>query len=328
MADFTIFKLKNLTPLHIGTGKENYDFSSDELSSDTISAALASVRAQQGMTDKIDTFLQSFTISSAFPFIGDVLFLPRPMGRLAISVKDMEEHQYRKELKKVKYIELSLWKDLVNGKHIIINHSQINKEFILPDSLDSVSSPSSKQVIQRVTINRDIQKTEPFFFEWQYFSPSSGLFFIINADKDVLEELFHLAISLGETGLGTDKNIGGGKFQVEQATISLSNASNPTDSMLLSTYIPTEEEMPLINLQTATYSILQRNGYIAGSEIDKFQHLRKKSIYMFNTGSSFKTLVPLEGKVVDLRPDWNDATLHSVFRSGKPFVIQIHKDVL
>ena len=328
MADYTIFKLKNLTPLHIGTGKENYDFSSDELSSDTLSSALASIRAQQGETDKIDTFLQSFTISSAFPFIGDVLFLPRPMGRLDISVKDMEEHQYRKELKKVKYIELSLWKDLVNGKHITINHSQINKEFILPNSFDSISAPSSKQVMQRVTIDRDEQKSEPFFFEWQYFSPTSGLYFIINADKEVIEELFQLAINLGETGLGTDKNVGGGKFQVEQATISLSNASNPTDSMLLSTYIPTEEEIQFINLETATYSILQRNGYIAGSEIDKFQHLRKKSIYMFNTGSSFKTLEPLSGKVVDLRPDWNDATLHPVFRSGKPFVIQIHKDAL
>jgi hypothetical protein len=36
MAEYKIIKLKNMSPLHIGTGKESYDFSSDELQSDRI----------------------------------------------------------------------------------------------------------------------------------------------------------------------------------------------------------------------------------------------------------------------------------------------------
>ena len=84
MAEYTIFKLKNLTPLHVGTGQENYDFSANDLSSDEISSALAAIKAQHGDADSIDAFLRAFSISSAFPFIGDMLFLPRPIGHLNI----------------------------------------------------------------------------------------------------------------------------------------------------------------------------------------------------------------------------------------------------
>ena len=31
----------------------------------------------------------------------------------------------------------------------------------------------------------------------------------------------------------------------------------------------------------------------------------------------------LKGKIVDLRPRWNDSRMHPVFRSGKPFVAKI-----
>ena len=326
MAEYTIFKLKNLTPLHIGTGKENYDFSSDELSSDTISSALAAIRAQQGKTNDIEGFLRSFTVSSAFPFIGDMIFLPRPLGRLDVSVNGQEEHQYRKELKKIKYIELSLWQSLITGQHISIEQSQIEKSFLLPLTDALIDTPSSKQVMQRMSINRDNQKSDPFFFEWQYFAPSAGLYFIVDAPKTVTLELQQLAVELGEIGLGTDKSVGGGKFEVDTETIHINDADNPTASMLLSTYIPSQDELDLLQLNTATYSLLHRDGYIAGSNQDQFQHLRKKSIYMFSPGSFFHTLEHLDGKIVDLRPDWNDNNLHPVFRSGKPFVIQIHNE--
>ena len=42
---------------------------------------------------------------------------------------------------------------------------------------------------------------------------------------------------------------------------------------------------------------------------------------MFNVGSVFYTTGSLKGKVVDLKPYWNDARLHPVFRSGKLFFV-------
>lgn len=325
MAEYTIFKLKNLTPLHVGTGQENYDFSANDLSSDEISSALAAIKAQHGDADSIDAFLRAFSISSAFPFIGDMLFLPRPIGHLNICISGMEEHQYRKELKKIKYVELSIWQKLIGGQQVTIDHAQLYKEYLMPLSDSPKECPSVKQVVQRVGVNRDYQDTVPFFFEWQYFSASAGLFFIVDADTEVTKELLLLASLLGESGIGTDKSVGGGKFDVECGTIEIADIHNATSTMLLSSFIPTEEDFSHLQLANSIYSLIYRNGFIAGSTEEQFRHLRKKSIYMFNVGSVFNTLHGLEGKIVNLRPDWNDDTLHPVYRSGKPFTVKIHQ---
>lgn len=96
--------------------------------------------------------------------------------------------------------------------------------------------------------------------------------------------------------------------------------------MLLSLYIPSEEEIKELNLQQAKYEIIRRGGYMAGSQIEDFRHLLKKSIYMFNTGSVFLCTNQIEGKIVNLQPDWNDADMHPVYRSGRPMYIPIKQE--
>ena len=142
------------------------------------------------------------------------------------------------------------------------------------------------------------------------------------ADKEK-EDILDLFKQLGEVGLGTDKNIGGGKFEIEVAQLSISEVNTANAIMLLSLFIPTEKELPRLNLPNSRYELLQRGGYIAGSQDVMFRHLRKKSVYMFNIGSVFSTTIPIRGRVIDLRPDWQDKQLHPVFRSGKPFVVPI-----
>ena len=44
MATFTVIRMTHFSPLHIGTGKENYDFSASDLHSDTLLSALAAMR--------------------------------------------------------------------------------------------------------------------------------------------------------------------------------------------------------------------------------------------------------------------------------------------
>lgn len=323
MAKFKLIKLKNLTPIHIGTGKENYDFSSDELKSDTISATLAALRAMHGGTEDLEGFMKSFTISSAFPFWKDSLFLPKVIGKIEVLVEGKEEYQSRKELKKIKYIESSIWNEVVRGNPIIVSDKQLQKEFLISLS-DNFRTVSKSAVHQRVTIPRgDAGKTEPFFFEWKFFDPDAGLFCIVDAKDEVFNEILELFKELGHIGFGTDKNIGGGKFEIETNEISLPEIKDATHQMLLSLYIPNEDEMKSLNLQDSKYEITQRGGFMAGSSLDNFRHLRKKSIYMFNVGSCFATTNTLTGKIVNLQPDWNDDNMHPVFRSGKPFYLPV-----
>lgn len=324
MAGYTIFKLKNLSPLHIGTGKENYDISASQWQSDAISAALASVRAMQGKCDDIQGFLNSFVVSSAFPYINDCLFLPKPQGKISVKVPSKEEHEYRKKLKKIKFIESSLWQELISGKTLEVCSNQLQGEYLLPSTETDFAKPMQSQVNQRVSVPRDNKDAQPFFFDWTYFRNNAGLCFMAKAEDDIIEELKSLLETLGETGIGTDKNVGGGKFEVKKSNILVDIPENPNASLLLSTYIPTEEELPKLQLSDSKYELIRRDGYLAGSSETDFRHLRKKAVYMFNVGSVFKTTADLQGKIVDLKPDWNDERMHSIYRSGKPFVVPVN----
>ena len=323
MATYTIVKLKNLTPLHIGTGKENYDFSADDLQSDTISAALAAIRAQSGKSNDIESFLNSFSISSAFPYSAQHYFLPKMQGKISIEVEGSSKEIKRKELKKIKYIEIPLWEKINANEHVIVTEGQLQQNYLL-SGINVFSQPAKSQVMQRVAIPRgDGQDAEPFYFNWTYFNQQGGLYFLLNASKEIEKEIIELFKLLGESGVGTDKNVGGGKFDVETDTIELKENSETNATMLLSLYIPTNEEIKKIDLSNSRYQILLRGGYMAGSTEEKFRHLRKKSIYMFGVGSVFPTKENLEGKVVDLTPEWNDSLMHKVYRCGKPFYLPV-----
>jgi len=324
MPTYNIIKLKNFTPLHIGAGKENhYDFSASNLHSDTLSAALASLRSQQGRTDDIRPFLQSFSLSSAFPFWDSICFLPKLQGKINVKVIAKEEHAYRKQLKKLKYIEVSLWSKLMQGDDVIVEESQLKGDFLLKLNTN-FEIPYKSQVNQRVSVPRaDNENADPFFFNWTYFHEKAGLYCLTDAQYEKFDELLTLFKLLGETGLGTDRNIGGGKFEAERGKLDLPDIPDANQTMLLSLYLPAEEELSQLNLKMAKYELLLRGGYMAGSSEESFRHLRKRSVYMFNVGSLFPTTKALSGKIVDLAPAWNDERMHPVYRSGRPFYLPV-----
>ena len=322
-----VVKLKHLSPFHMGTGKENYDFSSSMLQSDTLSAALAAMRVQKGEKDDVEGFLDSFTVSSAFPYCGNILFLPKPNGKISVNVTDMEEYPSRKKLKKVKFVEFDQWKQLLGGETVNVASSQLKDCFLLsPKAVSEFVTPYKSQVNQRVSVPRnDGADAEPFFFDWTYYQENAGLYCLLDAPDNMIEELLDLFQMLGETGLGTDKNVGGGKFEVDGNTepLNFDFVETANASMLLSLYIPTEQEVEMLNLTESKYELVLRGGYMAGSVEEDFKHLRKKSVYAFSVGSIFPTTAKLSGKIVDLKPSWNDERMHPVYRSGKPFFVPI-----
>ena len=180
----TVVKLKHLSPLHIGTGKENYDFSSSMLHSDTLSAALAAMRAQLGKTDDLKVFLESFTISSAFPFKGKDMYFPKPQGKIGISVKGMDAYSSRKRMKSIRFVEFGIWQALARGENVEITPSQLQDDLLISeDSLADFAAPYKSQVNQRVSVPRsEGLDAEPFFFEWAFFHHDAGLFCLLEQD--------------------------------------------------------------------------------------------------------------------------------------------------
>ena len=326
----TRFKLKNMTPLHLGKGRDSYDVSSPVLQSDTLASALASVRAMTGKTDDIQDFLESFTISSAFPYDGDEFFFPRPSGRLSITVEGLPEEKYRKKLKSLRFISADEWMRLIQGERLEIHPNQLQGEFLVSRRSDSqtnpYSKPSERVINQRVQVPREDGKdSEPFMFEWTYFhhgKRETGLYCLVKTDDDQrTKELTELFKRLGEQGIGSDRSVGGGHFDIEVGTIELPSIADANATMLLSTFIPQKQELGQLDLINASFSVFKRGGFLAGSTDVGATHLRRKTIYMFDVGSVFPMTAPLQGQVVDVTPEWKG--LHKVFRNGKPLGITI-----
>jgi len=322
MATYPIIKMKFLTPIHIGKGRETYDLSSSELHSDTLISALAAMKAQKGQTERLAEFMSSFALSSAFPYFGSFCFLPKPAGKLDINIRGQEEHAYRKKLKNIRFIERSLFVSLAKGECKEMDESVLQGSFMV-DMNGKWQPPYQNQVSQRVFVPRDGGDATPFFFDWRFFHRDAGLYCITDAAGALLEEILTLFRQLGEAGFGTDKNVGGGKFEIETDQIELPSVPDADGAMLLSLYLPQEKEMERLQLEQSRYSLALRGGYMAGSDTETFRHLWKKSVYMFDVGSVFPVTQPLKGKVADLSPDWNDEQIHPVYRSGKPFCLPV-----
>ena len=320
MSTYNIIKLKNITPLHIGKGKQFYDSMFDDLLSDSLSAAIAAVRATRGgQGDDMQQFLDSFSLSSAFPYYRDQFFLPKPMGRIEVGMA--QEH--RKRLKKVKFVEKGIFEQLfLKGQRVTVADSQVWKDLILKAPMDEGKeiAPYRKGEVERVSIPREEgADATPFFFEYKYFSPDGGLYCLTDAKDGLLHEIARLFAMLGEEGIGSDKNVGGGHFEVETGTLTLADTTSH-NLLLLSMYVPTEQELRGIDLQQSKYQLLLRGGYMAGSASEGHRHLLKKAIYMMQSSSVIHSAPPLQGRIVNLR---NQHSPHDIFRSGKAFYIPI-----
>lgn len=326
MTLLTRIKLKNMSPLHIGTGRDSYDMASPVLSSDVLSSALASVRVMMGNVDGIDEFLKTFTVSSAFPYDHDNDFLPRPNGRLNIRVKDLQESEYRKNLKKLRYISEPIWIKLAKGELVEIDPNQLHGEFLIAKPVKDYAVPMKRISNQRVLVPREDDKdATPFMFEWTFFrhgETESGLYCLLDCEKAAKDEIISLFQTLGTLGIGSDKTVGGGHFDIEVDEVETPQVEGNA-VMLLSTYIPQEDEIGELNLNASYYSLIKRGGFIAGSSKEEFKHLRKKTVYMFDAGSVFLTNKQLKGTIVDLSPEWNENKVHPVYRSGRPLYINI-----
>jgi len=323
---FKIVKLEFISPLHIGLGtSDQYDSMDTTLHSDTISGALASAYVSLFGNEQVLEFMQSFHISSAFPFYKSHYFLPKPMMRINLDRGDKEKDGDIKSLKKLEYLELSLYEKLIAGETLRITDGMQpgNKKFLWADDKGEHNSFMKTSMQQRVMVPRSgTEDTKPYYIERLFFAKGSGLFFFIEAGEETFSKVFACISFLETSGFGTDKSVGNGQFKSSSENISISLPDNTDKHLLLSLYCPRKEEISVESLHQSAYLLTKRGGFIAGTSIDKFRHLRKRSIYMMREGSVLHGDVP-EGKITDLRPSWNDGDLHPVWRDGRAFSLPV-----
>jgi CRISPR type III-A-associated RAMP protein Csm4 len=336
MSGFGIAKLAFTAPLHLSRGfSDNYGESAELFHSDALKSALFAA----GMTiipeayRNADFFAQ-FSVSSCFPFQGSRLFLPKPrMPRLSqqLQFPNPENSSNAKKAKRMQYMDLDTWSHLISGGELLVDpagfdsggrwycHEADEKHPTVPAFVHSLE--------QRVRSVHEgsTEDPKPYFMDRVYFADDAGLYFFFELhNPDFLPVLQRCLEQLGQQGIGSDRSTGNGYFipQIETEKRYQLNAPDGNAWLSLGLFLPeTREALQGCKPEEAMYALVRRGGFMAGSNNPEFQHLRKRTVLMFDAGSTFPSDRIPKGRLADLKPEWEG--IHPVWRDGNPLFVKV-----
>ncbi|GAB2596434.1 type III-A CRISPR-associated RAMP protein Csm4 [Spirosoma areae] len=335
---YKVLKLHFRSPLHLSKGKtDDYSESEEVLHADTLKSALYVCARQVLGADIVgdtDAFFRRFRISSAFPFVGNELFFPKPQARIQpfLDTEIAEERQAKKH-KKLAFLGQSYFEDLITDRKRKLRRDDFTTDGrFVSDHADvrilGEAPVFATDVQQRVTIPANYEDDPlPYYVDRLYFNQTAGLWFAFEDnenDNTAYTDMLAALKCLGDNGVGTDRSVGNGQFEVSEASLTLRMPDQPTHQLLLSLWCPEQTELNTDFLGGGAYGLVKRGGYIASPDRPEHLTYRKKSIYMFTEGSLFlhRPGSAIIGKIADLKPDAPEVT-QNVWRDGLAFTIPI-----
>ena len=278
------YKLKFYSSFHLDSGTAVDVPSEIFIKSDTLFSAICSAANKFYGSEIVESFLQpeAVILSSVFPFLNDELFFPRPLNYYP----KIDDYEMIKEFKKIKFISKDYLELILHGNEVPI--SSINKDFILNgcwrnkkierDDLIFMTNENPHIVVDRLT-----NSTQIFYKTEVFFAKDAGLFFLANVREDLLQKFEAVLRFLGDEGIGADRTIGKGLFEIEEIKkFSLSTAEESNSFYSLSLYSLTESEFNSILPNESFYELEVRKGWVFNNT------LRRKALRVFTEGSVFK----------------------------------------
>lgn len=318
-----LYKLRFTAPLHLSARYGGYEQTHHYIHSDTLFSAILS-NWNRFYDDSIETLLLDFplTLSSAFPYSLNNYYFPRPLKKLPI-IFDDNNHNAFKKLNKIKFIEKELFEKFLDGRSIPFSDIYFSPSGQFISLNKSVADMFEEREISRNTIDRITGCTTIFYFSEIMFQEDSGLFFIVRfklSDKETRKKFETILRFLCDVGIGGDRNVGKGLFQLQIIENFSIKEPQLTNSILnLSLFHPTPVEIQNQLLKSSSYEIINRRGWITSPP---YQTLRKKSVNMFREGSIFPDLnkedygdIPIVAHRLQGLIDFN------VYRYGKGFFV-------
>lgn len=354
-------KLKPRGPFHFGERGVGIEETEALAHSDTIFSALCwawTLLFGEGELEKLlGRFLDNqppFLISSALPYAGEALFLPRPLA-----VKGRDEEEIRR-LKRVKYISLGIYKLLLAGslprKPVLIQegHLWLTEEgfeglqdpILAKDelrdflrewaSLGKTRKPEPIQYarcyrlwrigeVPHVAVDRVTSASNIFHEGDVRFAEGCGMYILVRfLDEGVRDKFLAAMRLLGDEGLGGRRSAGRGFFEVERAEeVEIPEAADGNRAVLLSLLNPREGELSaLLSPQDAAYRLVARRGWVYSA---RARNLRRKRVMMFAEGSVLGLVDGgFAGRMVNVLPR-GGAVPHDVYRYGYGLFVRFPK---
>lgn len=329
MCKTIIYKLEPRASFHIGERGVGIERTSEIVHSDTLFAAI--VCAWRALGEEMDgkgnmnllkPFFSDpdqppFRLSSAFPYVKDVLLLPAPLTKPG----------HDKKLKKVEFLSRSV---LTSGKLGDSAEMQSGKVRLTYDEkkrvLDGSTDPDREfiwksghdAVVPRVTVDRISSASEIYHCGTLLFSEGCGIYFWVELRDESYEKYLNRAVDfLSEEGIGGERSSGHGQFSYEGPKGEKLPAMNGDEAyMTLSLYHPTCAEVRDGALDDAAYNLVNCRGWIyspdGGSQ-------RRRTVRMITEGSVLSR--PVMGNIKDVSPDTWDH--HPVYRYGLALTIPV-----
>jgi len=342
------------SPFHVDTrGTGFYEQSDHYIQSSTLSAAIVSSWALLEPDEAVSWAKNpDFLLSSAFPYykikdknnnnLSTYFFLPRPVNSMTNELNKEQisnNFKYIKKLNKIKWLESSLWNDIVTGKKLEYDKIHIISNVLACKKNDSDNIPlkfweqeeKPRLYADRFTNQAIDGKIFHFgrihFFEntCDLFEKKCGLYFLAKFNNNETQIKFEAALKLlGDSGIGSDRNSGNGLFSFEQNN---NICPDLIDSAKAHPYVCLSLLNPCINEQCnencqemdckindwigdSSYQLLTNAGWIGTSG------KRRKSIRMFNEGSCFP--YKLKGRIVEIGESTQG---YKIYRDGRGFFI-------
>ncbi|NPA33865.1 MAG: type III-A CRISPR-associated RAMP protein Csm4 [Chlorobi bacterium] len=325
-------------PLYVG-GRSTEDLTHPDgiIRSDTLASAIANALVSIGRLQSSDVkdFMDNVAFSSAFPLVKvkqeSIYFFPKPAG--FVLSRDIRE---RKKVKKARWFEKSIIENILTGQEIDLADVELDGQFVFSRSMKDrlgnsvkISRLFAEQEHARAQVARiPSDDSHPFFAVTKVFkakdSIKAGLFFIAVGDDKYVDLVTEGLEILQDTGFGSDRTVGWGHFEFEEADDSAlpTGAGNGDKAYSLGLYIPEGKEA-LQDLKPLHYDLIERKGWVT---VSGYLNVRRNGLFMFTEGSMFRINRNVymayfeEGTVRDVTPPFPKG-MPEIYRSGKTIFI-------
>lgn len=310
----TLCKLTFSTQCHFGSDAGGMALGSAQHSfrADTFFSALCSEAAKMELLEQLYSFAENGNLlfSDAFPYCKEQYLLPKPILYLdALETKNADSNR-KKAFKKLAYIPIDHFNTYLAG---------LSSNSFDPGSLQN---EFGIETIQTRAAKNGREQTLPYRVGGFSFFDESGLYVVCKFDGEEEKQLVQRLIrNLGCSGIGGKTSSGMGKFSCEFLPLPdilekmLDDSSAPYQ-MLLSTSLPTIEEMQAGVLENAFYTIVRRGGFIASNTYAQSAR-RKQDKYFLSAGSCLRKR--FSGEIFDVGAQGK----HPVWRFSKPLFMGV-----
>jgi len=330
-----IYQLALRGALHVGEAVSvDREAVFDWLPSDSLFAALVTAWAQNGadVNARLEKFKDAeppFRLTSAFPWVGGIYFLPAPAAlpeSLGLIGKDAKRVQW---VSNAVFEQLRAGetpdKNFLHGGKVWVTrdeHARLSQRYV---NLEGDVRLWQTFVVPRLTVDRATNASNLFHAGRVSFAEGDGLWFAARGDKTewVTEALTQLA----DTGLGGLRNYGHGAFKHtrENDDSLLEDAPKSGAGISLARYAPANAEEIAETMQRsgAAYRLVTVGGWCND---DGGHPWRRRSVRMLAEGAIIPDVAAARGKIVEAQPeDIPEFQTRAVYRYGLPFFVAAGK---